>query len=213
MTLSVQLYTMLAMIAMGSLFGAILDTYQRFLKRGKRKRFIVFINDILFWLFQGLIIFYVLFLVNYGELRFYLLLSLLCGFAAYQALFKKFYLATLEYLILFIQSATNLVYKLIYTIVFQPIKWIVIFIFSLLILTAKLLLGLVKTVAKMLLWMLKIILYPIYLLGKGIWMIIPQSVQKIVRQVQGWFVSYFIFLKGKFSNVTSFIRTIFSKLK
>ncbi|CAM4248487.1 spore cortex biosynthesis protein YabQ [Lederbergia lenta] len=213
MTLSVQLYTMLAMITMGSLFGAALDTYQRFLKRDKRKRVIVFINDILFWMLQGLIIFYVLFLVNYGEIRFYLVLSLLCGFSAYQAFLKKYYLAILEYLILFIQSAAILFYKLIYMIIYQPIKWIVIFIFSLLILTAKLLLGLVKTVVKMLLWMLKIILYPIYLLGKGIWTILPQSVQKIVRQLKSWFISYFIFLKDKFSDVISFFQAIFSKLK
>ena len=69
-----------------------LDTYQRFLKRGHRNRWIVFINDILFWMIQGLIIFYVLFLVNHGELRFYLLLALICGFSAYQALMKRLYL-------------------------------------------------------------------------------------------------------------------------
>ena len=75
MTLTVQFYTLLAMIGMGSIFGATLDTYQRFLKRGHRNRWIVFINDILFWMIQGLIIFYVLFLVNHGELRFYLIVG------------------------------------------------------------------------------------------------------------------------------------------
>ncbi|MFL6554633.1 MAG: spore cortex biosynthesis protein YabQ, partial [Bacillus sp. (in: firmicutes)] len=38
MTLSTQFITLLSMIGMGSLFGAMFDTYQRFLKRPKRKQ-------------------------------------------------------------------------------------------------------------------------------------------------------------------------------
>src|SRR5574342_818018 len=99
MTLSTQFLTMLSMVGAGVLFGTSLDTYQRFLNRPKRKRWFVFINDILFWLTQGLSIFYTLFLVNQGEIRFYIFLALLCGFAAYQSLFKRLYLSLLELLI------------------------------------------------------------------------------------------------------------------
>ena len=62
MTLSTQFLTMLSMIGMGSLFGAMLDTYQRFLNRPKRNHWIVFFNDLLFWVIQALLIFYTLFL-------------------------------------------------------------------------------------------------------------------------------------------------------
>ena len=41
----------------GCLIGASLDTYQRFLKRQERKRWIVFIHDILFWIVQALFVF------------------------------------------------------------------------------------------------------------------------------------------------------------
>ena len=54
MTISVQFLTMLAMIGMGSFFGAAFDTYNRFLKRAGRKRWIVFCNDILFLAFAGI---------------------------------------------------------------------------------------------------------------------------------------------------------------
>lgn len=57
MTLSTQFITMLAMVGMGSFFGAALDTYNRFLKRDTQKHWLVFLNDILFWLLQGLTIF------------------------------------------------------------------------------------------------------------------------------------------------------------
>src|SRR6478736_1769706 len=99
MTLSTQFITLLSMIGMGSLFGAMFDTYQRFLNRPKRKQWIVFFNDLLFWIIQAVIIFYILFLVNNGELRFYIFIALLCGFAAYQSLFKAIYLRMLEQII------------------------------------------------------------------------------------------------------------------
>lgn len=75
MSVTTQLETMLAMIGMGGWLGLSIDTYSRFLQRRKRARFIVFINDVLFWLLQGLIIFYVLLLVNEGELRVYIFFS------------------------------------------------------------------------------------------------------------------------------------------
>lgn len=57
MSVTTQLATMLAMIGMGSWLGAALDTYNRFLQRQNRKHWVVFINDVLFWIVQGLIIF------------------------------------------------------------------------------------------------------------------------------------------------------------
>src|SRR5919205_1257688 len=102
MTLSTQFLTMLSMIGMGSLFGAMFDTYQRFLNRPKQKR---------------LIIFYTLFLVNNGELRFYIFIALICGFAAYQSLFKGIYLRLLEFLIQTIISLVKFIIKVLLSIV------------------------------------------------------------------------------------------------
>jgi spore cortex biosynthesis protein YabQ len=49
MSLTTQFLTMLTMIGMGSYLGAAVDTYSRFLQRQKRAHWVVFINDILFW--------------------------------------------------------------------------------------------------------------------------------------------------------------------
>ena len=91
MSLDTQFITLISMIGMGISFGAAFDTYNHFLVRGKRKLWFVFLNDILFWCTQALLIFYVLYESNYGEWRFYILLALLCGYSAYQALFKNLY--------------------------------------------------------------------------------------------------------------------------
>ena len=125
MTLSTQFYTLIAMIGMGSYFGAALDTYQFFLKRPTRSRLIVFIHDLLFWVLQALLIFYVLFIVNQGEIRFYLFLALVCGFAAYQALLKKGYLWVLQTIIAFCRATIQLVKRICVILVVKPIVGIV----------------------------------------------------------------------------------------
>ncbi|MFK4996596.1 spore cortex biosynthesis protein YabQ [Bacillus sp. N9] len=132
----------------GKLFGATLDTYQRFLKRGKRKRTLVFINDILFWVVQGLIVFYVLFLVNYGELRFYLAVALLCGFAAYNALMKSTYLRVLESIISFVQASAKYIYRVFILIIYKPAKGLILFLVSIVGFIYRILLGLVKVIGK-----------------------------------------------------------------
>ncbi|MGP9076533.1 spore cortex biosynthesis protein YabQ [Geobacillus thermodenitrificans subsp. calidus] len=99
MSITTQLLTMLTMIGMGGWLGMALDTYNRFLKRDERAHWLVFVNDVLFWAVQALLVFYVLLLVNDGELRFYLFLALLCGYAAYQSLLRSLYVRVLEWII------------------------------------------------------------------------------------------------------------------
>ena len=91
MTLTVQFYTMIAMVAMGVWLGVAMDTYSRFFHPSKSKSLWLYANDVVFWLLQGLLIFYVLYVVNEGELRLYVFLALLCGYAAYRALLQPLY--------------------------------------------------------------------------------------------------------------------------
>lgn len=161
MSLSTQFTTMLVMIGMGALFGAALDTYNRFLQRSKRKSWLTFINDILFWVFQGLLIFFVLFHVNQGEWRFYIFLALLCGFAAYQSLFKGLYLKTLEKLIVLVISLYRFLIKLFQVLIYKPIQTLVMFIISAVVMTAN---GLYK----LSIWLLR----SIWFIARQIWRLI-----------------------------------------
>ncbi|MBS4210812.1 spore cortex biosynthesis protein YabQ [Bacillus sp. FJAT-50079] len=211
MSLSVQFYTMLAMIAMGSFFGATLDTYQRFLKRGERKKIIVFINDILFWLVQGLIVFYVLFLVNYGELRFYLAVALLCGFAAYNALIKSTYLRLLEWMISFVQASARFIYRLFLLIIYKPIKGLIILLISIVLFIYRLLLGVVKVIGKVLLWLVKIIFYPIFLIGKGIWKLVPKRAKRYIEFIYHWLTRYYTIVKRVIRKGIGMMNKLFRK--
>ncbi|RRN68267.1 spore cortex biosynthesis protein YabQ [Peribacillus simplex] len=180
MTLTTQFYTLLAMIGMGSAFGAALDTYSRFLKRSERKRWIVFIHDFLFWIIQGLLIFYVLFLVNEGEFRLYLFLALLCGFSAYQALFKGFYQRFLELLIILVIKLARFITDAVQMLIFLPIKWLIVSVIAIIIGLGKFVLALLKWAGKILLFILNIFWRPLKWILTYIWNLLPVFVTKNV---------------------------------
>ncbi|MGG4266013.1 spore cortex biosynthesis protein YabQ [Peribacillus simplex] len=180
MTLTTQFYTLLAMIGMGSAFGAALDTYSRFLKRSERKRWIVFIHDFLFWIIQGLLIFYVLFLVNEGEFRLYLFLALLCGFSAYQALFKGFYQRFLELLIILVIKMARFITDSVHMLIFLPIKWVIVSVIAIIIGLGKFVLVLLKWAWKILLFILNIFWRPLKWILTHIWNLLPVFVTKNV---------------------------------
>lgn len=180
MTLTIQFYTLLAMIGMGSGFGAALDTYSRFLNRSERKRWIVFIHDFLFWIIQGLLIFYVLFLVNEGEFRLYLFLALLCGFSAYQALFKGFYQRFLEFLIILVIKLARFIANSVHMLIFLPIKWVIVSILAIIIGIGKFVLTLLTWAGKILLFILNIFWRPLKWILTYIWNLLPVFVTKNV---------------------------------
>lgn len=196
MTLTTQFITMLTMIGMGGYFGASLDTYNRFLQRSKRKSWIVFFNDILFWLLQGLSIFYVLFQVNKGELRFYIFLALLCGFAAYQSLFKKAYLRVLEFAIRQAISIYRFSVKIFQVMIYKPIYSLVLALISLLILLGRGLLALVRVIYKVLLFILKVIFKPVEWLGLLMWNILPKNVKNLLEKLYNKIAGVFNHIKN-----------------
>ncbi|WP_040206546.1 spore cortex biosynthesis protein YabQ [Neobacillus jeddahensis] len=183
MTLSTQFLTMLSMIGMGSLFGAMFDTYQRFLNRPKQKAWIVFINDLLFWVIQALIIFYTLFLVNNGELRFYIFIALLCGFAAYQGLFKGIYLRFLEALIRSIIGLYRFLKKTFLFLIYKPIVGLIQLIIMIILTLGRGLFTLVKFVLKVLLWVLKIFFVPLQKILLLFWKLLPKVIKKSVEKL------------------------------
>lgn len=124
MSLTVQWQTMAAMMAMGVWLGASLDTYHRLAKVRPRFRWFAVVCDFLFWVVQGLAVFYVLLLVNEGEMRFYIVLALLLGFSFYKALLEKPFLRFLEFIIkisLFVYRFCRRFVQIFFII---PIRWL-----------------------------------------------------------------------------------------
>jgi len=196
MTLSTQFLTMISMIGMGSLFGVMFDTYQRFLDRPNRKSWIVFFNDLLFWVIQALIIFYILFLVNNGELRFYIFVALLCGFAAYQSLFKGVYLRLLEFMIKTTIAIYRFIRRAFQLLIYKPVIGLIQLVISIIILIGRGLFSLVKFVLKVLLFILKIFWVPIVKIILILWKLLPKSIKKYVEKLYNRTAGIFMEIKN-----------------
>jgi spore cortex biosynthesis protein YabQ len=188
------------------LFGAMFDTYQRFLNRPKRKQWIVFINDLLFWIIQAVIIFYTLFLVNNGELRFYIFLALICGFAAYQSLFKGIYLRLLEITIKTIIAITRFIKKTFQLLIYKPIVGLIQLIIVIIIAIGRGLLTLVKFISKVLLLIVKIILFPLQKIVLVFWKLLPKSLKKFVEKLYNK-------TAGNFQRIRNYITKLINRWK
>lgn len=178
------------MVGMGLFFGLCFDTYQYFLKRPERKRVIVFIHDLLFWICQALLIFYVLFLVNQGEVRIYIVLALILGFAFYQSILKAPYLRSLKLLISISVQLYYFIVKLLVNIVYKPIKSLVLFLVSIIIMLYKGLMALVKFVLRVLRFIVKMLFMPIKWIFTLLWLIMPNKGKKHVERFFDKFAGY-----------------------
>lgn len=122
MSLSVQLQTMLTMIAIGGWIGASIDTYGRLVRHRTWYKWVTMINDGLFWIFQSLLVFFVLLQVNEGEMRFYILLAILCGYATYKALLQSVFQRVLERTIWVIVKTYLFLKSLVVIMIINPTK-------------------------------------------------------------------------------------------
>ncbi len=108
-----------------------------------------------FWLTQTMLLYYVLFRVNSGELRFYVFLACLLGFSMYQGLAARPYKAFLEHIIRMVAAAYRFCKRTVQVLVIIPVKWL----FQLITVIAVFILS---TLATILRWLVKIIAVPLF---------------------------------------------------
>lgn len=180
MTLHVQFLTMLMMILGGFYLGVALDTFRRFSWHWKHNVFLKYFLEICFWLSQSLILFYFLYHVNAGELRLYIFLSCLLGFAAYKALAASFYKQLLEIFIRILRGIYHLFERIVQLLIISPIKWIFRVIFSVT-------LWVIQLIFTILFWLLKVLLYPIKGFLKFIYQRLPKRFQDILYKFAGFY--------------------------
>jgi spore cortex biosynthesis protein YabQ len=209
MSLTTQFYTMISMIGMGCWLGAALDTYGRFLKRPKRAHWFVFLNDVLFWFIQGLIIFYILLLVNQGELRFYVFIAILCGFAGYRSLLQTIYLRILEVIINSIIMIYQFIKRTCYILLVKPIQALLQLIIVVLLGLLRLLLSLAKIILVICKTLLKIALTPFKWIGILLWKLIPHKIKNFI----GIYLKKFAGVSKKVENMKLILLKWWKKIR
>lgn len=193
MSLTVQLQTMLVMIAMGGWLGMTIDTYGRLIRGRNWNKWITVINDSLFWILQGLFIFYILLQVNEGEMRFYILLALLCGYSCYRALFYKIYLKVLDALIHAVIKTYKFCKSALFMLVINPTK-------ELLKLLYRLCMMIINLLISVIFFLLKVIYTPFIWIGKGIWHLLPKEKLKKFKSKLGFFHKVKNYIKRVFNR-------------
>ncbi|GGM36624.1 spore cortex biosynthesis protein YabQ [Paraliobacillus quinghaiensis] len=155
-----------------------LETFRRFEDYWKKNIIFNYMMEISFWLLQTLILFYLLFVVNNGEVRFYIFLAVLCGFAAYQSLFASYYCRLLERIITSFLALYHFVYQIIDTIIFTPLKWLIQLLFAIFLLIIRLIYWLF--------WMiLRIIYIPISIIVNIFSHFIPKNAKNYLHSLAG----------------------------
>lgn len=171
MTLQVQFITITYMIFGGIYLGIALETFRRFSPMWKHHKFLVYCFEICFWLMQTVILFYILYRANNGELRFYVFIACLLGFSMYKAIFASSYQKLLEYIIQFNIKFYRFCKRVIEVMIISPIKWV----FSLLLKLASFILMLVFNI-------IKVLLLPFQWIGKFIYFLLPKRIQQIINK-------------------------------
>ncbi|KIL52522.1 spore cortex biosynthesis protein YabQ [Jeotgalibacillus soli] len=122
MILDAQLLVMASMIGAGLLIGFNLTLYDRYLSPRKSSNW-RWITDGFFWCLQAIIVFLLLFQVNGGEWRLYVLISIICGFSAYQALIKRIIIRVLTLIEKIIKWVSRVLIITFTIVVVTPLRW------------------------------------------------------------------------------------------
>ncbi|WP_339230720.1 spore cortex biosynthesis protein YabQ [Oceanobacillus sp. FSL K6-2867] len=180
MSLSIQFLTMITMVLSGFYLGIVQETFRRLTYYWKRRVFITYFLEISFWLTQTAIILYVLFRVNAGEIRVYVILACLLGFSIYQVLAKSTYKRLLEWMIRITAAVYRFFSNLLHTLIISPISWTVRTLF-------RLIFWMFTLITTIILFILKIALTPFVWIGKGIYQLIPDGFKKNLHKLAGFY--------------------------
>ncbi|GAK13906.1 LOW QUALITY PROTEIN: spore cortex biosynthesis protein [Geomicrobium sp. JCM 19039] len=181
MTLAIQFQTFLAMLAAGSFIAIQLDVYHRLLPQRVRSKWPQAILDLGFWIVQAVLVFYVLFNMNDGELRIYIFIAILFGFWVYWLTFRPVFLQLLEGIITVVDGIYRFIRKVFYLFLWLPVVWLYQGIVHLLNFILTVLHWIVVQLSKILFFFLR----PIYELVQG-----PKIVNKVKtssKRIYRWF--------------------------
>lgn len=180
MTLSTQFLTLITMALSGFYLGVAQETFRRFTVYWKGRLFLTYFLEILFWMTQAGILFYILYRVNQGELRIYIVLACLFGFSAYQALAKQIYKRLLERLIRIFKAIYQGIEKLIKMMLISPLRWIF---FTFYRMIKAILIGVMKIIT----WLFLFLFTPFRWIGTGLFRLSPKPIQNFFLQIAGFY--------------------------
>ena len=120
-----QFYLLCIFIASGSIIGIFFDFFRILRKTFKTQDLITYIQDIIFWIFTGIFLFYIIFHFCLGEIRLYMFISLGIGLIIYFLTISKYVIMLNVKLFTFMKKIVIKIYKIIlfpFNLIFKIIK-------------------------------------------------------------------------------------------
>lgn len=161
------------MVISGIYLGMARETYERFSRIWYRRKALTYGSEITFWLLQTIIIFFVLYKVNYGEIRIYTFLAILLGYSMYVVLFQTVYKRLLEIIIKTSKFIIRMTIRIVDMFIIVPIKWIL-----------KVILAILSVVLRLVTTILNVLFYPVRILLKKINIRLPNKIIKHFDKVR-----------------------------
>lgn len=102
-----QVYVFFWSIFVGALIALIFDFFRISRRKGNIKNFVVYIQDVLYWIIVAVIIIISAFVTNDGELRGYMFIGYAIGAIFYLMLFSKLFIKIISGILDFIENIIN----------------------------------------------------------------------------------------------------------
>lgn len=106
-----QLYSFFIFILVGLLIGLLFDMFRISRRTFKTSDIVTSIEDIAFWILAGLLVIFSLFKFNNGDIRIYIIISLIIGISIYMLVFSKIIINTLVKIITVIRKVISSIIK------------------------------------------------------------------------------------------------------
>lgn len=114
----IQLYSFFIYLISGMVIGVFFDIFRILRKSFHTPDFITYIEDILFWLFTGFFLLFILFQCNNGEIRIYHVIGLIIGAIFYMISISKLFIKINVLILTFLK---DILYKTVRVILY-PMK-------------------------------------------------------------------------------------------
>ncbi|MBZ4645084.1 MAG: hypothetical protein PWR27_1243 [Petroclostridium sp.] len=108
-----QAFIFLSSVIGGLIVGFVFDIFRILRRVIKTANFIIYLQDILFWILVTIIIFSLVFITNDGELRWYEFLGVILGVIFYNLLFSTYVIVVSVTVINFIKKVLLFIIKII----------------------------------------------------------------------------------------------------
>lgn len=109
------------MVLSGIYLSFATETYYRISRLWKKRIVFRYGCELMYWISQTMLLYAVLYRVNYGQLRLYIFLACFCGVSIYIVLFQRSYKRVLEWLIETGQKIAKKLLRFFYVLLFNPL--------------------------------------------------------------------------------------------